>query len=48
MEMSSVYTLSVRAFKVFHTIRSKNLMISKVVLGLALEQETSPDCKLLL
>ena len=48
MEMGSVHTLSVWAFKVFHIVRSKNLMISNVVLSLALEQETSPNRKLLL
>ena len=48
MEMGSVHTLSVWAFKVFHIVRSKNLMISNVVLSLALEEETSPNRKLLL
>ena len=43
-----MHTLSVRAFKVLHIVRSKNLMISKVVLSLALEEETSPNCELLL
>ena len=48
VEIVSMHSFSIWALKVFHIVRSKNLVISKIVLSFALEEKPSSYCELLL